>query len=75
MLTLGKKLKKLTSCNQFHGISVAPDRSYQERQKYHQLRLEMNQRNTELLQNGAVNVIWIIRKMSLEKVLVKHNKE
>ena len=48
---------KLTSCNQFYSVSVAPYRSYQERQNYHQLRLEMNKRNADLLHNGTARIL------------------
>ena len=59
----------------FRGVKIAPDRSFQERQRYRLLRDEMNQRNTELMLGGIVDEMWIIRKMSLVKVQVEHYEE
>ena len=69
-----EKLRNLQEDSQFHGVSVAPDRSFKERQKYRQMKTEMNQRNAQLLHNGIFDEVWIIRKMCLEKVEVKHNE-
>ena len=72
--TIREKLRNLQEDSQFYGVSVAPDRSFKERQKYRQMKTEMNQRNAQLLHNGIVDKVWIIRRMCLEKVEVKHNK-
>ena len=69
------KIKMLPESSQFRGISIAPDKSYRERQKYRLLREEMNQRNAELLNNGNDKEKWIIRRMSLEKLVVEQKKE
>ena len=69
-----EKIKNMSNSSHFHGISVAPDRSFRERQKYRLLRIEMDQRNTELVNNGIEDQMWIIRKMRLEKVGVKQNE-
>ena len=69
-----KKLINLSDENKFYGVNVAPDRSFKERQKYHQLRVLMNQRNTELLANGMLDEKWIIKRMCLEKVEVKQSE-
>ena len=69
-----EKLINLSEENKFYGVSVAPDRSFKERQKYHQLRVIMNQRNTELLANGMLDEKWIIKRMCLEKVGVKQSE-
>ena len=68
-----EKLQNLPENNKFHGVSVAPDRSFIERQKYYQMRVVMNQRNVELANNGVYNYKWIIRKMRLERVEVKQD--
>ena len=59
----------------FRGVKIAPDRSFQERQRYRLLRDEMNQRNTELMLGGIVDEKWIIRKMSLVKVQDEYYEE
>ena len=69
------KIKTIPISSIFHGISVAPDRSYRERQRYQFLREIMNWRNAELMKSGIANETWIIRKMSLEKVMVEQNEE
>ena len=69
-----EKIKTIPISSIFHGISVAPDRSYRERQRYQFLRDKMNWRNAELMKSGIANETWIIRKMSLEKVMVKQNE-
>ena len=66
-----EKLQNLPENNKFHGVSVAPDRSFIERQKYYQMRVVMNQRNVELANNEVYNYKWIIRKMRLERLEVK----
>ena len=48
---------KPISCNQFYSVSVAQYRSSRERQNYHQLRLEMNKRNADLLHNGTARIL------------------
>ena len=70
------KIKTMSSSSPFHGfpISIAPDRSFRERQKYHLLRNEMDRRNINLMNDGIDNEIWIIRKMRLEKVEVEQNE-
>ena len=69
-----QKLLNLSEENQFHGVSIAPDRSFKERQKYHQMKIVMNERNTELQNKGILGTKWIIRKMRLEKIEVKLNE-
>ncbi|CAL4151382.1 unnamed protein product [Meganyctiphanes norvegica] len=39
------KIGDINSNSQFYGISVAPDRSYKERQEYRLLRIEMDSKN------------------------------
>ena len=68
-----EKLQNLPENNKFHGVSVAPDRSFIERQKYYQMRVVMNQRNVELANNGVYNYKWIIKKMRLERVEAKQD--
>lgn len=58
----------------YRHVKTAPDRSFGERQKYRQLRVIMDQRNSELNYHGIANEKWIIKKMCLEKVQVKHNE-
>ncbi|CAL4170411.1 unnamed protein product, partial [Meganyctiphanes norvegica] len=53
------------SASQFYGISVAPDRSYKERQEYRILRIEMDSKNENLTNAGVTSNKWIIRHMRL----------
>ena len=66
-----EKLKNLPEKSVFHGVSVAPDRSFRERQQFKQLKIIMTERNLELLGREIHDSKWIIRNMRLEKVEVK----
>ena len=66
-----EKLKNLPEKSVFHGVSVAPDRSFRERQQFKQLKIIMTERNLELLGREIHDSKWIIRRMRLEKVEVK----
>ena len=66
-----EKLKNLPEKSAFHGVSVAPDRSFRERQQFKQLKIIMTERNLELLGRKIHDSKWIIRRMRLEKVEVK----
>ena len=70
--SIRERLKKLGSGHLYEHVRIAPDRSFKERQIYQQLRNEMNERNKDLIFNGIADKMWIIRKMSLEKVQVEY---
>ena len=69
-----EQLRNLSDESRFHGVKVAPDRSFKERQKYRQLRKEMDIRNAGLMYSGIFYKKWIIRSMGLVKVEVKPNE-
>ncbi|CAL4082609.1 unnamed protein product, partial [Meganyctiphanes norvegica] len=59
------KIGDLINTSQFYGISVAPDRSYKERQEYRSLMIEMDSKNEDLTIAGVTSNKWIIRHMRL----------
>ena len=67
-----EKLKDLCNGHLYEHVKIAPDRSFKERQIYKQLRNEMDKRNEDLMYSGIADQMWIIRRMSLEKVQVEY---
>ncbi|CAL4234593.1 unnamed protein product, partial [Meganyctiphanes norvegica] len=60
-------LQNLPTNNRFHGVSVAPDLSFKERQEYKALKQTMINRNNELQTSGLTGEKWIIKKCNLRK--------
>ena len=71
--SIREKLRNLSEENIFHGVTIAPDRSFKEREEYRLLRQEMNTRNEDLKSSGTLNYKWIIKKMSLIRVEVEQD--
>ena len=67
-------LNNLSEENQFYGVTVAPDRSFKDLRKYHELKAIMNQRYTKPTADGILDEKWIIRRMRLEKIEVKQSE-
>ena len=63
-------IKSLPISSQFHGVSVAPDRSFEERKDYRKLRHIMDIHNNELRSKGILNKRWIIKDMQLTQIAV-----
>ena len=67
------KIGDLICTSQFYGISVAPDRSYKERQEYRILRIEMDSKNENLTNAGVTSNKWIIRHMRLVNIELRED--
>ena len=62
------KIANLPPHSRFRNIKFFPDRSYKQRKKYKELKLQMDARNSSLPQN-VKTLKWKIKNMSLIKVL------
>ena len=63
-----EKIANLPPHSRFRDVKFFPDRSYKQRKKYKELKLQMDARNSSLPQNMKT-LKWIIKNMSLIKVL------
>ena len=68
-----EKLSHMPENSQFYGISIAPDRSFKEREAYRLLKQEMNKRNEDLISSGVLNTKWIIKQMHLTQEEVEQD--
>ena len=63
------KIANLPPHSKFHDVKFFPDRSYKHRKKYKELKFEMDARNSALLSRNVKTLKWIIKNMSLTKVI------
>ena len=63
------KITNLPPHSKFHDVKFFPDRSYKHRKKYKELKFEMDARNSALLSRNVKTLKWIIKSMSLTKVI------
>ena len=65
-----EKLNTFTQEQEFHGLSILPDRTFKERAEYRRLKVIMLERNSQLEDKGICDKKWIIRSLNLQKVKV-----
>ena len=63
------KIANLPPHSKFHGVKFFPDRPYKHRKKYSELKTEMDARNSKLKSRNLNTLKWVIRNMSLIKVI------
>ena len=61
------KLSKLSQNSKFYGVTVFQDRTFNQRRKYKELKLKMNERNDFLTAQNVTTYKWTIKNMALSK--------
>ena len=64
------KIKSLPTTSKFYHVKFFPDRTYKQRKKLNDLKLEMAELNNQLIARNVTTDKWIIRNYALSKITV-----